>query len=60
MSDPPPAQLKRRVGLGGAVLLGLGSMMGTGVFLALGLAAGIVGHAALLAVVLAGLVAWCS
>ena len=32
--------LKRTLGLPGAMILGLGSMLGTGVFVALGLAAG--------------------
>ena len=62
---PPPTTLKREVGLGGAVLLGLGSMLGSGVFVALGLAAGLAspgyGAAGVLgAVGLAGLLALCN
>src|SRR5690606_15730742 len=47
----------REVGLPGAVLLGLGSMVGTGVFVSIGLAAGVAGPALLAATVLAALVA---
>lgn len=49
--------LERVVGLPGAVLLGLGSILGTGIFVSLGLAAGYAGASVLLAVVLAGVVA---
>lgn len=49
--------LRREVGLPGAVLLGLGSMVGTGVFVSIGLAAGVAGPALLAATVLAALVA---
>ncbi|MBB6441878.1 APC family permease [Phycisphaera mikurensis] len=54
--------LRRRVGLPGAVLLGLGSMVGTGVFVGLGLAAAEVGSGAelTLAIVLAGGLALCN
>ncbi|MFT4588744.1 MAG: APA family basic amino acid/polyamine antiporter, partial [Limisphaerales bacterium] len=34
-----PAQLKRQVGLWGAVFMGLGAMIGTGVFVSIGIAA---------------------
>ncbi len=49
--------LRREVGLPGAVLLGLGSMVGTGVFVSIGLAAGVAGPALLAATILAALVA---
>jgi len=49
--------LRREVGLAGAVLLGLGSMVGTGVFVSVGLAAGVAGPSVLAATLLAGLVA---
>ena len=54
--------LRRQVGTGGAVLLGLGSMVGTGVFVGLGLAAGEVqtGAELTLAIVLAGGLALCN
>ena len=61
MSDSPhteaPRALARVVGLPGAVLLGLGSILGTGVFVSLGIAAGLVGEGLVVAVVLAGLLA---
>lgn len=49
--------LRREVGLAGAVLLGLGSMVGTGVFVSIGIAAGVAGPALLAATVVAALVA---
>ncbi|MGP1309924.1 MAG: APC family permease [Phycisphaerales bacterium] len=52
--------LHRVVSLPGAVLLGLGSILGTGVFVSIGVAAGVAGNALLLAVVLAALVAACN
>jgi basic amino acid/polyamine antiporter, APA family len=49
--------LARQVGTAGAVLLGLGSILGTGVFVSLALAAGSAGPSVVLAVALAGLLA---
>src|SRR5690554_3232903 len=49
--------LARVVGLWGAVWLGLGSILGTGVFVSLGIAAGVVGSGVVLATALAALVA---
>lgn len=49
--------LARVVGLWGAVWMGLGSILGTGVFVSLGVAAGVVGAAVVPAVALAALVA---
>ncbi len=59
MSSPPggPVRLARVVDLPGAVLLGLGSIVGTGVFVALGIAAGIAGSSILVAVALAAVLA---
>lgn len=54
------AALRREVGLPGAVLLGLGSIVGTGVFVSLGLAAGVTGPAVVLAIALAAVVATCN
>lgn len=54
MSSPA---LSRSLGLGGAVLLGLGSIIGTGVFVSIGLAAGVAGGWVVLATLLAGLLA---
>ncbi len=55
-----PAALARVVGVPGAVLLGLGSILGTGIFVSVGLAAGIAGPAVVPAVALAALVATCN
>ena len=52
--------MTRQIGLGGAILLGLGSMVGAGVFVSLGLGAGLVGPAVIAAIVLAGLLAMCN
>jgi basic amino acid/polyamine antiporter, APA family len=54
----PP--LERAIGLSGAVMLGLGSIIGTGVFVSIGIAAGIAGPAVIPAIVLAALVAGCN
>jgi APA family basic amino acid/polyamine antiporter len=53
-------ELARVVGVPGALLMGLGSILGTGVFVSLGLGAGVVGPAVVLAVVLAAGVAACN
>ena len=53
-------QLTREVGLFGAVLMGLGSIVGTGVFVSIGIAAGVTGPSVILAVVLAALLAGCN
>ena len=55
-----PQSLKRTVGLPGAVLLGLGSILGTGVFVALGLAVGVAGQWAVAALGIAALLASCN
>jgi APA family basic amino acid/polyamine antiporter len=39
------SSLKRQVGLFGAMMMGLGSILGTGVFVRIGIAAGISGPA---------------
>ncbi|MBX2800854.1 MAG: APC family permease [Myxococcales bacterium] len=41
--EPSSAALRREVGVAGAVLMGLGSIVGTGVFVSLGLGAGLAG-----------------
>ena len=50
-------QLRREVGLFGAVMMGLGSIVGTGVFVSIGLGAEIAGPAVVLAIGVAALVA---
>jgi basic amino acid/polyamine antiporter, APA family len=52
--------LKREVGVLGATLMGLGSMVGAGVFVSIGIAAGIVGPAVILAIGLAAIIATCN
>ncbi|GAA4974333.1 APC family permease [Pseudonocardia tropica] len=53
----PSGRLERRLGPGDAVVLGLGSMLGAGVFAVLGPAAAVAGTALLPALLLAGAVA---
>jgi APA family basic amino acid/polyamine antiporter len=53
-------QLKREVGVFGAVMMGLGSVIGTGVFVSIGIAAGVAGPSVVLAIALAALVAICN
>lgn len=53
-------KLQRELGTGGAVLLGLGSILGTGVFVSLAVAAGVAGPAVLAAVGLAAGLAMCN
>jgi APA family basic amino acid/polyamine antiporter len=50
-------QLKRELGIIGAVTMGLGSIIGTGVFVSIGIGAGIAGASVLLAIMLAAIVA---
>ncbi len=52
-----PERLRRDIGLPGAVIIGLGSILGTGVFVSIAIAAEIAGPAILLAVILAGALA---
>lgn len=55
-----PNRLSRELGLGGAIMMGLGSMIGTGVFVSIGIAAGVAGPAVVLAIIVAALVATCN
>lgn len=54
------AELKRQLGIGGALLLGLGSIIGSGLFVSLGLGTEIAGGWIYLAIILAGLLAICN
>ncbi len=56
----PPAALTRQLGVFGATLMGLGSILGTGVFVSLAIAAGVSGPAVVLATAMAALVATCN
>ncbi len=53
-------ELKRRLDLSDAVVIGLGSMIGAGIFAALGPAADAAGSGLLLALALAAVVAYCN
>ena len=53
-------RLRRELGVFGAMMMGLGSIVGTGVFVSIGVAAGAAGPAVILAIVLAGFVAMCN
>ncbi len=50
-------RLARVVGVPGAVLMGLGSVLGTGIFVSIGIAAGVAGPSVIFAVALAAVVA---
>ena len=55
-----PVALRRELGLADAVLVGLGAMLGAGVFAAFGPAAAAAGAGLLLALAVAGVVAYCN
>jgi APA family basic amino acid/polyamine antiporter len=52
--------LKREVDVFGATMMGIGSMIGAGVFVSIGIAAAIAGPAVILAIALAAIVATCN
>ncbi len=56
----PPPLLRRELGVFGATLMGLGSIIGTGVFVSIGIAAGVAGSAVILSVAIAAIVAACN
>lgn len=56
-STAPPGRLTREIGLVGATMMGLGSILGTGVFVSVALASGVTGPSVVLAIALAGVVA---
>ena len=55
-----PTMLKRQLGVFGATTMGMGSIVGTGVFVSIGIAAGITGPAVVLAIVIAAGLALCN
>lgn len=59
MTSPAPT-LQRTLGLRSAIMLGLGSILGTGVFVSIGIAAGITGSSVVLAIMLAAALATCN
>jgi APA family basic amino acid/polyamine antiporter len=60
VSGDPPSELSRRLGTGDAVLIGLGSMIGAGVFSAFAPAAAVAGWGLLIGLGLAAAVAFCN
>ncbi|WP_426566181.1 APC family permease [Angustibacter sp. McL0619] len=60
MTDPSGATLARRLGTRDAVVVGLGAMLGAGVFAAFGPAASAAGAGLLVGLVVAAVVAWCN
>ncbi|MCZ7648615.1 MAG: APC family permease [Planctomycetota bacterium] len=55
-----PPVLKRELGVFGATMMGMGSIVGTGVFVSIGIAAGLAGPSVVLAIALAAFVAMCN
>ncbi len=53
-------ELRRDLGMFGATMMGLGSILGTGVFVSIGFAAGVTGPSVIFAIMLAALVAICN
>lgn len=53
-------ELKRQVGVFGATMMGLGSILGTGIFVSIGIAAGVTGPSVVLAIAVAAVVAACN
>jgi len=60
MTGTPAGRLSRRLGLADAVTVGLGAMIGAGVFAAFGPAARAAGSGLLLGLALAAIVAYCN
>ena len=60
MTDDEPSRLSRRLGLADAVFIGLGSMIGAGVFAVLAPAAAAAGTGLFIGLLIAGAVAYCN
>ncbi len=56
-AQPRPAGLKREIGLFGATALGIGAIIGSGIFVVTGIVAGIAGPAMIISVLIAGIIA---
>jgi APA family basic amino acid/polyamine antiporter len=56
-SEPPQGHLKREIGLFGATALGIGAIIGSGIFIVTGIVAGIAGPAMIISVLIAGVIA---
>ena len=59
-STPASAELRRSLGVGDAIVIGLGSMIGAGIFAALAPAARAAGSALLTGLAVAAVVAYCN
>ena len=55
--QPEPAGLKREIGLFGVTALGIGAIIGSGIFVVTGIVAGIAGPAMIISVIIAGIIA---
>jgi basic amino acid/polyamine antiporter, APA family len=55
--QPGPAGLKREIGLFGATALGIGAIIGSGIFIVTGIVAGMAGPAMIISVLVAGAIA---
>jgi basic amino acid/polyamine antiporter, APA family len=55
-----PTSLQRQVGVWGATMMGLGSIIGTGIFVSVGIAAAVTGPSVVLAIAVAAVVAVCN
>lgn len=60
MSSQPPGALRRELGTFDAVMIGLGSMIGAGIFAALAPAARSAGSALLIGLCVAAVIAYCN
>lgn len=60
MANRSSSTLRRELGLAGAVMMGLGSILGTGVFVSIGIGAGVAGPAVILAIAIGAVVATCN
>ncbi|RDI48859.1 APC family permease [Aquicella lusitana] len=60
MNRKSQQMLRRELGIVGATMMGLGSIVGTGIFVSIGVAAGAAGPAVILAIALAAVVATCN
>lgn len=58
--DESPSPLNREIGVFGATMMGLGSIIGTGIFVSIGIAAGAAGPAVVLSIAVAAVVAACN
>jgi len=56
-AQPEPVGLKREIGLFGATALGIGAIIGSGIFVITGIVAGIAGPAMIISVLIAGIIA---